>query len=357
MKIKRISAIIVAIAIVLTCFSINVSAFEGITTGDVSETRLLIEGKLEEFFRIVRRLFETRNYNHYYEICEIPETENGFVPQGYCFSKEENLHFISYYHEEKASVISVVSAESKSRIKTIALKRAGKDFTGHVGGIAVDESHLYVCHGSNIYRLELAEISELNDGESIDLVNYISTDVKCSYLNCDGKYLYAGEFYTYTSDGSYDTDKSHHKVISLFETTYSRCNAYSLDDIAEKFAAEKTEICVPAMVFTTPNCVQGFARLPDGTFALSTSYGRNNDSFLKYYKDVTKGECDFAVEYGEVSVNGYHLRNSAKIATHRQPPMLEGIDDMNGKVAGIFESCAKKYSDSDFITKNICVFE
>jgi 16S rRNA processing protein RimM len=36
---------------------------------------------------------------------------------------------------------------------------------------------------------------------------------------------------------------------------------------------------------------------------------------------------------------------------------LEGIDDMDGKVAGIFESCAQKYSDAAFIVEKICVFQ
>lgn len=355
MIVKKFSAIVVALALILSCFSLNAFAFSYSDAG-ISETRMLIEGKLEEAFRVIRRLFETRRYSNYDELCAIPETENGYVPQGYCFSESENLHYISYYHDEKASVISVVDAESGNRLKTINLKRNGKDFMGHVGGIAVDGEYLYVCYGSNIYRLDLSVIAALGDGADIALVNYIATDVKCSYLNCDGKYLYAGEFYTYTSDGSYSTDSSHHRMISLLETTYSQCNAYLLSDISDKFEQESKDICVPAAVFTTPNCVQGFARLPDGTFVLSTSYGRNNDSFLKYYEDVTAGECDFTLDYNGVLVNGYHLKNSAKTKTLRQPPMLEGIDDMNGSVAGIFESCAEKYSDSAFITESICVF-
>ena len=349
MKHKKIIAFISVISIFFFGFSL---------TGEVSDFRRTVEGYLESAHRVVRRLFETRNYSNYSGLCDIPETENGYVPQGYCFSSEKNLHFVSYYHDEKPSVISVIDAESGQRIKTLPLKLAnGKDFTGHAGGIAEDGKYFYLVDGKKIYRVELNAMLSLADGEVLVLNERIYTDVKCSYLNSDGIYLYAGEFYTYTDKGTYDTDKSHHKALSLFETTYSRCNAYLISEISDDFAADADEVTVPSMVFTTPNCVQGFARLPDGVFVLSTSFGRDNDSFLKFYEDVTKKDGDFTVDYNGVSVLGYHLKNSTKLKTLRQPPLLEGIDDMNGKVSGIFESCADKYSDSAFVIEKICVFE
>ncbi len=348
MKNKRIIALVCAISVLFSGFAIS---------GQVSDIRRTLEGYLETAHRAVRAAFETRSYSNYTELCEIPETENGFVPQGYCFSSENNLHLVSYYHSEKASIISVVNGENGEKIKTVSLKTAdGKDFDGHAGGIAEDGKYFYVADGKKIYRMSLENLLALENGASLIMSDFIKTDVKCSYINSDGKYLYAGEFYTFTSGGSYDTDKSHHMAISLFETTYSRCNAYLLNDIADEFSADGKDIAVPAMVFTTPNCVQGFARLENGSFALSTSYGRNNDSFLKYYEDVTKDECDFTLDYNGVRVPAYHLCNAAKTETHRQPPMLEGIDNRNSRVAGIFESGAEKYSDSAFIVNKICEF-
>ena len=344
---KRIIALILAVSFLFSGFALS---------GEVSEIRRTVEGYIETVSRTIRSAFEQEKYENYTELCDIPETENGYVPQGYCINNEMNLHFISYYHSKNASVIAVVDGENGRRIKTVSLEANGKAFKGHAGGIAEDGAYFYVVDGKKIYRMSLAELLLIPDGGTLVMKDYITADVKCSYLNSDGKYLYAGEFYTFTTDGSYDTDKSHHIAISLFETSYSRCNAYLISDIADKFSAEAGEIAVPEMIFTTPNCVQGFARLSDGTFALATSYGRNNNSFMKYYADVTKGESDFEVAYGEKSVPAYHLCNSNKTASHRQPPMLEGIDDRNGKAAGIFESGAEKYSDSKFIVNKICEF-
>ncbi len=344
---KKIIAFILAASFLFSGFSL---------TGEVSDVRRNIEGYIETVVRAVRGIFDIRSYSDYTELCEIPEVENGYVPQGYCFSEDYNLHFISYYHDDAATVISVVDGASGEKIKTLPLRKTnGKDFTGHAGGIAEDGQYLYIVDGKKIYRIALALIFMTPDGGPLFLLDKINADVKCSYLNCDGTYLYAGEFYTFTADGSYDTDKSHHMAISLFETTYARCNAYKLSEL--NFSSDNDEITAPSIVFTTPNCVQGFVRLPDGTFALSISYGRNNNSTLAYYKDVTSGECDFTVDYSGVSVPAYHLRNSTKTKSLRQPPLLEGIDDINGKVSGIFESCAGKYSDAAFIVDKICVFD
>ena len=346
---KKIIAVILAGCILLSGFSVS---------GEISDFRRTVEGYTEIVVRAFRNAFGIRSYSGYAELGDIPETENGYVPQGYCYSESENLHFISYYHSKKASVISVIDAESGNRIKTLNLKKAnGKDFTGHAGGIAEDGTYFYIVEGKKIYRLEMRELVLTDDGGNIVLEKYINTDVKCSYLNSDGEYLYAGEFYMFTTDGSYDTDKSHHIAISLFESSYARCNAYRIDDIASAFSIDGSDVVVPETAFTTPNCVQGFARLPDGSFALSVSYGRDNNSSLRFYEDVTKGECAFEIKYGEVSVPVYNLCNKTEISEVRLPPLFEGIDDFCGKVAGIFESCAEKYSDAAFIVEKICVFE
>ncbi|MBR4858619.1 MAG: hypothetical protein IKU08_05470 [Clostridia bacterium] len=343
---KKTVALILAVSLLLSGFSL---------TGEVSDARRNVEGCIETVVRAVKSVLDIRSYSDYTELFEIPETENGYVPQGYCFSEAYNAHFISYYHDDAATVISLIDGENGEKIKTLSLKKSnGKDFTGHAGGIAEDGQYLYVVDGKKIYRISLTLVFMTPDGDSLPLVDKVNTDVKCSYLNSDGTYLYAGEFYTFTSSGSYDTDKSHHMAISLFETTYARCNAYNITNL--EFRPDGDEISVPSIIFTTPNCVQGFARMPDGTFALSISYGRNNNSTLAYYKDVTLGESDFVAEYENVSVPAYHLRNSTKTESLRQPPLLEGIDDMKGKASGIFESCAQKYGDAAFIVDKICIF-
>lgn len=355
MKIKRILSLVIAIATVIGCaFPAGASASSN--AAEVSGFVRIIDGIFENIERLLRSTFETRNnYAPYTELCNIPETENGYVPQGYCLSENDEYHIISYYHSEKPSILAFVNLSNGEKVKVVNLKTAnGKDFTGHAGGIAQVNGWLYVCHGSKIYRIAMADIVAAENGGAVSLVASVQTDVKCSYISSDGEYLYAGEFYTFDFDGAYDTDSSHHTSVSAFERSYSRCNAYKLDDFEAAFDGAEL---VPEFVLTTPNRVQGFARLADGSFVLSTSFGRNNDSFMLVYNDVTKNESDFELDVSGKKVPAYHLSNQRKAATLREPPMLEGIDANGNEVIGIFESGAEKYSDSAFIVNSICSFK
>ena len=354
MKVKRITSIILAFAVALCC-AVPSYAASGKNAAGVNNILRTIDGIIENAERLIRSKLENRkNYAEYAELCAIPETENGYVPQGFCISEDGKSYVISYYHSEKASILVFVNAETGEKEKLVNLKTSGgKDFTGHAGGIAQENGWLYICHGSKIYRIASADIAATENGGEISLGASVLTDVKCSYINSDGEYLYAGEFYTFDFDGGYDTDASHHVSVSLFERHYSRCNAYKLSDLEAAFDGGEL---VPEFVLTTPNRVQGFARLDNGNFVLSTSFGRNNDSFMPVYEDVTTGEADYELAYGEEKVPVYHLKNSRRISNLRQPPMLEGIDSSGNTAIGIFESGAKKYSDSAFVVNSICEF-
>ena len=85
-------------------FMVTVILFSGFSvTGEVSDLRRTVEGYIEIAVRALRGTFGVREYSDYEELCLIPETENGYVPQGYCYSENFKLHFISYYHETFSS--------------------------------------------------------------------------------------------------------------------------------------------------------------------------------------------------------------------------------------------------------------
>ena len=129
------------------------------------------------------------------------------------------------------------------------------------------------------------------------------------------------------------------------------------DDFFRDFEKPLQKLMDSGMLFMYHNHALEFARLADGSFVLSTSFGRNNDSFMLVYNDVTKNDSDFEVDYSGKKVSAYHLSNQRKAATLREPPMLEGIDANGNEVIGIFESGAEKYSDSAFIVNSICSFK
>ena len=354
-KIRRGIAIVLVSAILLCTVGYAVGGIN--TPRAATEYRKFLANTAETVTRGVRGAIKSDNdYENYQPICNIPETENGYIPQGYCFCEALKLHIISYYHAENASVLSFTDAESGEHTKTVHLQNAdGTTFQGHVGGVADDTEYLYLCEDHAVYRVPLATVSTLSNGAVLTLSEQIMTDVKCSYINCDGEFLYAGEFYTYYSDGRYGTDATHHMQISMTELHFSRCNVYRLSDLTNAFSASPAAPAVPAFALTTPNLVQGFARLSDGTFALSTSYGRNTDAHLLRFSDVTKAEPVYTVSYLNQDIPVYSLSKAAQTDSLRLPPMLEGIDSDGTRILGIFESGAQKYSDGKFPVNSVCV--
>lgn len=355
---KRIISIIIAIAVVFSFATVS-QAKTDVMSGSFGDVIRTLDGVYEIVDRAIRSKLEFRsNYAEYGELAVIPETENGYVPQGFCVSEDGNTFIVSFYHSEKASVLAFVDAENGEKIKTVnLLKKNGDDFTGHAGGIAQTSGYLYIGNGNSIYRLAMEEINALSDGGSIKLEERITADVKTSFISTDGEYLYAGEFYTFTFDGDYDTDKSHHTSVSAFERSYARCCAYKLTELNASIDSQQDETSAPEFMLTLPNRVQGMARDESGRFILSTSYGRNNDSFMLVYDNVTDGDSDGCVDVKGEEIPLYYLVKSDCTDTLRLPPMLEGIDYSSGKVIGIFESGAEKYSDSAFIVNSICEFE
>lgn len=353
-KIRRGIAIVLLSALVLCTAGYFVGGAN--TPRAATAYRKFLANTTETVSRAVRGAVKSDNdYENYQPICNIPESENGYIPQGYCFCEALEQHIISYYHAENASILSFSDTESGVHTKTVHLQNAdGTPFKGHVGGVADDTEYLYLCDDHSVFRVPISAVSALENGAALTLTEQIMTDVKCSYINCDGEFLYAGEFYTYYADERYGTDKTHHMQISMTELHFSRCNAYRLSDLANAFSATPVAPAIPAMVFTTPNLVQGFARLSDGTFALSTSYGRNTDAHLLRFSNVTKAEPAYHITYLNEDVPVYSLSKATQTESLRLPPMLEGIDSDGTQIMGIFESGAQKYSDGKFPVNSVC---
>ena len=260
-KFWRTTAAVLLSAIVLCTVGYFVGGIG--TPRAATEYRKCLANTAETAARAVRGAVKSdNNYENYQPIADIPETENGYIPQGYCFCEALNAFVISYYHAENASILSFTDKEIGAHTKTLYLQNAdGTPFRGHAGGVADDAEYLYLCEDHSIFRIPLSEIAARANGAVLTLREQMMTDVKCSYINCDGAFLYAGEFYTYYADARYGTDKTHHMQISMNELHFSRCNAYRLADVQNAFSDTPAAPAVPAFALTTPNLEIGRAHV------------------------------------------------------------------------------------------------
>lgn len=353
MRIKKILSVIISFAVIASALSpLATAAQNGSTKSDMSGFFTVADGIIELVTRTLRSFDRRMDYSDYTAVCDIPELDKGYVPQGFCYIDSLDIYAVTAYASGEPSIITLVNASNGERIKTVYLGYAdGTHSKAHAGGIADIGDSLIVTIGDSVNRIKLSDIALCGDYSTAVFSGSIRTDLTaCSYACSYGDNLLVGEFYTYTSDSSYTPDPVHFNFISLFERSYTYCEMFDMSDLDAAFSAEKPEV---KAVFAMPNSVQGVAF--DGeTFTAAISYGRNNDSYLKYY-DVSKAQTKTTEVYGQ-KVELIILSRNCVEKTSILPPMIEGIDMHNGKVAGIFESGAKKYSDSKFIVSSICEF-
>ena len=239
-----------------------------------------------------------------------------FVPQGMCFANKYVL--ISAYDSEKQknSVIYVVSKQDKT-FKTV-LSLPSQD---HLGGLAFDGENVWVCIGSSMGVIKYSDIEAyVQTGQPSVIVPAFTQTVQvkttASFASFYNDRLFIGKFN---------------------ETATDQMFAY--DIINRSSAAPTLNVAIQMEV---PIKAQGVAFREDGMMIVSTSYGRNNDGELRFYKP-NWDDIDSA------TVALVH-KNDA-VATLTVPPMSEGILIDGEFTYVLFESGAAEYADGDSYCK------
>ncbi len=352
MSIKKILCLLISFAVISSALSPIAMAAQSDYAAGLSGFFTVADGIIELVTRTLKSFDRRTDYGYFAGVADIPELDKGYVPQGFCYVESLDAYAVTAYASGEPSIISLVNASNGERIKTVYLGyEDGTHSKAHAGGIADIGDSLVVTIGDCINRVKLADIAQCGDYSTVVFSGSIQTDLTaCSYACSYGNRLLVGEFYTYTTDASYTPAPAHFNYISLFERSYTYCEMFDMSDLDAAFSAEKPQA---EAVFAMPNSVQGIAF--DGeTLATAISYGRNNDSYLRYY-NVTKAQVKTTEVYGQ-KVDLIILDRSCIESESTLPPMIEGIDMRSGKVTGIFESGAQKYSDSKFIVSKICEF-
>ena len=319
---------------------------------NVSEFVRVSDGVAE----LVRSLFGIfslkRKYPDSKILYDIPELEKDYVPQGFCYIDSLDMFAITYYSDDDINSIAVlIDAKSGERIKTVKLCYADETpCMAHVGGVADIGDSLIISTGKSVRRLKLDDILNAEDYSYVYFCGQLKTDMQASYVCSYKNYLFVGQFYSYKPDGSYDTPVEQRIYTPNGRRNYAMCEKYDLSDMDKVFEDGTAE---PLMVISMPNSVQGIAF--DGeTFVTSSSYTFNNASKIRYYN---LNESEYVFNMNGVDTPLYFLEEKEAVKTVKVPPMSEGIDFYNGKIAGIFESGASKFWYSMVRTPYICECE
>ncbi len=311
-----------------------------------------IDGMFESVLLYLRSLYVKKSYPDCIRVCDIPDLDGGYVPQGFCYIDSIDAYAVSSYSGNGSnSIISVVDAKTGNRIKTVKLcYEGGSKCDSHVGGIADIADSLIFSTGKSVRRIKINDIMSANDYSEVKACGKLETDMQSSYLCSYKNYLFVGQFYCYTSDGKYDTPTEQRIYLNAMKRNYAMCEQFDLTDIDAVFKAGKAD---PEFMISMPNIVQGIAFDGD-TFVTSTSYSQKCMSKIRYYK-LKNTKFKFNVHGKDVPL--YILSEKGMKKDADIPPMAEGIDFSGGKVMGIFESGAKKFKSPKIRTPYICEFK
>src|ERR1043165_8185682 len=224
----------------------------------------------------------------------IPGLKQGANPQGLAFWQQQNWFLISCYfdHKEgesprKPSVVVAIDAQTRKVVRSLTLLEAsGKGHTGHVGGVAVSDTYLWVGSGK-LYRVPLADILAAKKVDYLRLQKPFQAETNASYVAYHNKRVWVGEFVS-IKDPKFKGKPAHYVKDRSGEQKHAWIRGYALD-ADENLATVAGNKPVPPVVLSVRDHVQGLA-FQQGNIILSTSYGRTKDSHLVVHKTPFPGE-------------------------------------------------------------------
>lgn len=232
---------------------------------------------------------------------EIDLGDNKHYPQGICLT--DKYVFITSYSDVKSELgwLIVYDRETGAYLATLCF-----DENSHMGGIAFDGENLWICNSSkmSLERISYAFVCEIikqNIGEIIDARNLVSSyEIKNIPSTIT---FYNGSLWVAT----------HTKIYNSKMLVYEYDKAE--DDLKTSHA------------YKIPSKVQGITFTEKGEVFLSTSYGRQNSSYIKKYSSI------------------YAMSNNVEKYTEliELPPCSEGLVYEDNILYVLFESAGEKY--------------
>lgn len=221
--------------------------------------------------------------------------------QGLCFTPDYILMTAYAEGNKNPGSLMVFDRESGEYLVTLGMKA-----DSHLGGIAYDGENIWICHSDNrtLERISYEYIRKIAadapqyciDASALSDEYRLKNTPSC--ITC-----YGGRIWVATHTKIFDSE-----MIS-----------YSYD--------EEDDVLHPLGSYNIPSKVQGIAFDAGGQVYLSTSYGRNNSSYLKVYSSLlglTKKPNDPSVKV-------------------EMPPCSEEIAIADENVYILFESASRKY--------------
>ena len=282
-------------------------------------------------------------YSDYYKdretVSKIPALNEGFVPQGLDYDEKTDTYIHSGYNASANGCTEIYFVKGKDVKKLIPVTESGERIEGHAGGVTRVGDYLYVSDNANekegkygiLYIYDFNALQQAKDGDGIKAIGTFNLDTAGSFCFSDGQYIYAGEFYRPVD---YETKETHYFTTPAGDENKAILSAYPVDEKGN-IVGEYPEFSV-----SIPAQVQGFAKMPDGKVAFSTSWGLNA-SHLEIHSEMKDSGKTIGVSGKEVPL--YYVDSTTRIKDVSMPAFSEGLSIKDGKIVISFESACNKY--------------
>lgn len=309
----------------------------------------------EEAFTLIQREIEKKKnlpeeqFRDYMTMVKqgpvIPGLFQGFIPQGKAYLPEYDLAAISNYMAgDRAAALAIVSMKKGDIENVLWLHdKDGGLHRGHMGGIAVSGNHMWLASEEFFYKIPVENVINAPENSELSLGAPFSTEVRCSFATAFGGVVYIGEFRT--RGRRYSTRASHTYKTRDGTRNHALMAGFVLDEQTGsiKPSMKSSQTAFPSFFISIPDKVQGAAFIGN-YIILSQSYGRRNTSVLSVYRNPLLRGADnsFTLENGK-EVPVWYLDGLNHVKSINAPPMTEGIANVNGDLAVLFESGSDKY--------------
>lgn len=221
--------------------------------------------------------------------------------QGLCFTPEYVMMTSYSEHAATPGSLMIFDRRDGEYLVTLGMKQES-----HLGGIAFDGSNIWICHSDSntLERIPYEFIRKIAEDapkcfvDAAALLDEYHLKNIPSCITCYGERIWVA---------------THTKLFDSEMLSYSYC--------------EEDDTLTAVETYHIPSKVQGIAFDQDGAVYLSTSYGRNNSSYLKVY----------------VSLLTLNRRPNHPDVKVEMPPCSEEIVIADGSVYILFESASRKY--------------
>ena len=272
-------------------------------------------------------------YDEATPVFETPGINSGFIPQDIDYMEGYGYWLFSGYEGEDSPSPLWKRSQDGNASRVEVEEPDGSRYSDHGSGVtSVDDKVLLTTEGGYLV-LSADEVAAAGDGDVVIAKSKVEVGFDPAFLNAQGGTLYTGVFHL---EGPYDTPEKMHLTSPDGTENYAVMYAYPTDSSTSSgFAA------VPSTVYSIPDKVQGVSIASGNRMVLSTSWGFSPSELFVY-------DMGAMVESGVYDVDGVDVPLMfcdplTLVDTIQAPPMMEGIDQFDGRIFLSNEAASNKY--------------